>query len=263
MTNFNNPFEQHGVEYLSPSSINQFASNPAKWLTKIAGYKDRMYKPAFTYGNAIETGITEVIVNRADIEQATQVADEVFTETRHTVSQKGVYYNTEQCLKKQARCSDVLTEIIPQYQKFGTPIAAQKWVQWEWEDLPIPIKGILDFEYDDCVRDLKTTSVKPKPNDNYNRQLTFYSLATGKKPIVDYVYTLSKSCELISFDIQDVDRHTEDIKRIAMKMMRLLSLSSDIREVCYLSCLEPDLSNDNWWDYWGANEVEGAKALFF
>ena len=46
-------FENHGVKYLSPSSINRFAKNPAKWLVNIAGYRDSTYAPPFTYGNAI------------------------------------------------------------------------------------------------------------------------------------------------------------------------------------------------------------------
>jgi hypothetical protein len=59
----NNPFEAHGVEYISPSALNTFAASPAKWLTKVAGYKDQMYKPPFTYGNAIEQGITHALTH--------------------------------------------------------------------------------------------------------------------------------------------------------------------------------------------------------
>ena len=263
MTNTNNPFKAHGVEYLSPSSLNQFASSPAKWLTKIAGYRDRLYKPPFTYGNAIEQGIHSVIMDNATIPQAIEIAMEEFRSTRLKAKEGGYFYDVEACTKKQLRCADVLTQIIPQYQKLGTPIAAQKWVEWQWEDFPIPIRGILDFEYEDCVRDLKTTSIRPKGNANYDRQLAFYALATNKAPVVDYVYTLTKSCELISFDIVDVNKNVEDIKRIAMKMQRILSISSDIKEVCYQSCLEPDLSNTNWFDQWGDNEIKGAKQLFF
>jgi len=259
----NNPFKAHGVEYLSPSSLNQFASNPAKWLTKVAGYRDYLYKPPFTYGNAIELGINEVIMEERTIPEAIDAAMEEFYRTRRTAEEKGLYYDVDACSKKQSRCADVLTQIIPQYQNLGTPIASQRWVEWRWDDFPIPIRGILDFEYEDCVRDLKTTSTRPKGNTNYDRQLTFYALATGKMPIVDYVYTLAKSCELISFDIQDVNKHVKDIKRIAMKMQRILSISSDIEEVCYQSCLEPDLSNNNWYDQWGYNEAIGAKKLFF
>ena len=38
-----NGFEKHGVEYVSPSSINQFARNPAKWLVHVAGYYDKIF----------------------------------------------------------------------------------------------------------------------------------------------------------------------------------------------------------------------------
>jgi len=259
----NNPFEAHGVEYLSPSALNTFAASPAKWLTKVAGYKDQMYKPPFTYGNAIEQGITHALTHDAPIAECIDVAMYEFDKVWEACKKSGYHYDFDACSKKQLRCADVLTHMIPEYKKFGTPIATQKWVEWQWDDFPIPIRGILDFEYEDCVRDLKTTSVRPKGNANYDRQLTFYALATNKAPVVDYVYTLTKSCELISFDIEDVNKHVDDIKRIAMKMQRMLSISDDIQQVCYQSCLEPDLSNNNWYDQWGINETKGARKLFF
>ena len=123
--------------------------------------------------------------------------------------------------------------------------------------------GFLDLEYEDCVRDLKTTSFRPKKNSNYDRQLTVYSLATNKVGMIDYVYTTTKVSELISFDVENVGMHIKSLERIVTKMMRMLSVSDDIREVCQLSNLEPNLSNENWWDTWGANEIIGAKKLFY
>ena len=52
-------------------------------------------------------------------------------------------------------------------------------------------------------------------------------------------------------------------QELKKKMMRLLSLSSDISEVCYLSCLEPDISNEEFTNQWGTNEIIGANKLFF
>tara|TARA_R110002153_G_scaffold209534_1_gene362117 strand:+ start:11430 stop:12224 length:795 start_codon:yes stop_codon:yes gene_type:complete len=260
----NNPFADHGVEYLSPTSINKFARSPAKWLVNIAGYKDRMYKPAFTYGNAIEQGITAAVMQDVSINEAIEIAMDEFTKVQQKIGLVNSYkYDFEMANKKQLQVARVLTEIIPQYKKLGVPVDAQRWVEWECDDLPIPIRGILDLEYEDCVRDLKTTSVRPKaPSIDYCRQLTFYALATNKAPMVDYVYTLSKSQELISFDIDNVNMYVNDIKRIAFKMMRMLSLSSEIEDVCYLSNLEPDLSGTNFYDIWGANETIGANKLF-
>ena len=258
----NNPFETHGVKYLSPSSINKFAKNPAKWLTNIAGYTDKMYKPAFTFGIAIEQGITQATMTEATIAQSIEYAMETFDDVRKKVMEVNADYDFDMHNKKQLQVANTLQTIIPEYRALGTPIAAQKWVQWECDELPIPIRGILDLEFEDCVRDIKTTGVKPNINTEYDRQLTFYALATEKAPVVDYIYVTAKQSSLISFDIQNVNKHIEDIKRIANKMMRLLSLSSDIEEVCYLSCLEPNLSNENWYDQWGANEIVGAKKLF-
>jgi len=258
----NNPFDVHGVKYLSPNSINKFKQNPAKWLTNIAGYTDRLYIPAFTNGNAIEAGLTHAIMNGASIAESTDVAMEEYQRIRTEAKDAGFNYDLDGCNKKQLRAPDILATVIPKYRAFGVPVAMQKWVEWEWEDLPIPVRGIIDLEYEDCVRDLKTTSVKPKNNDNYNRQLTIYALATDKVPYIDYVYSTTKIAELQTFEIPDINEHIKDVKRIAMKMMRLLSLSDDIEEVCYLSCLDPNLSNDNWYDQWGHNEVRGAKKLF-
>ena len=58
----NNPFEAHGIKALSPTQINKFRRSPARWLTNVAGFKDRLFKPAFTYGNAIEQGITHAVM---------------------------------------------------------------------------------------------------------------------------------------------------------------------------------------------------------
>ena len=67
-------FEHHGIEHLSPSSINRFAKNPAKWLVNVAGYKDYTYAPPFTYGNAIEKGITRAVMDGISIDQAVNEA---------------------------------------------------------------------------------------------------------------------------------------------------------------------------------------------
>ena len=258
----NNPFEDHGVAYLSPNQLNTFKKNPAKWLIRVAGYRDALYKPAFTYGNSIEAGITHAVTHHAPIAECIDIAMYQFDKVRDEVKQRQYAYDFEGDNKKQLQVARVLTEIIPQYRELGEPIAVQEWVEWQPDELPIPIRGIVDLEYADCVRDLKTASIKPKMNSSYNRQLSVYALATNKVPYIDYVYSTTKICELQTHSVDDIHLYEQEIKRIAMKMMRMLSVSSDIEEVCRLSCLDPDLSNENWWDEWGVNESVGARKLF-
>ena len=79
---------------------------------------------------------------------------------------------------------------------------------------------------------------------------------------IDYAYATTKQFELITFSVENIEKHVYEIERIISKMERMLSLSDDIKEVCFLSNLEPDISNRNWWDFWGKNEKKGAQLLF-
>tara|TARA_B100001939_G_scaffold344216_1_gene358266 strand:+ start:180 stop:968 length:789 start_codon:yes stop_codon:yes gene_type:complete len=255
-----NYFEIHGIKSVSPTQINKFRRSPARWLTNVAGYSEPLYKPAFTFGNAIEQGITQAVMGETNFNSCVQKAMEEFDIVKKI---KPDNYDWDLHASKQDRVISVLNEIIPLYKKIGKPQEAQLDVTYQFENSPVLLKGRIDFLYEDYVRDLKTCAKRPLDvSEDYCLQLAFYSLATNKTPVVDYVYVTTKLQELISFDINDVQKHIKDIERIVAKMERLLSLSDDIKEVCYLSCLEPNLSNDNFYDFWTPTEIEGAKKLF-
>ena len=258
----NNPFEEHGVKYLSPTAFNKFAKDPAKWLVNIAGYKDRFFSAPMSFGIVIETGITHGCMTDASINECIDAAMEEYVRLHKEIKELDAPYNWEACNKKQKQVAETLTQVIPQYRALGHPIAAQEWVEFSLPDFPIPIRGKVDMLYEDCVRDIKTTGYAVKPKADYDRQLTFYAYATDRAPKLDYVYVTTKKVELISQDVKNVNKHFNDIKRITDKMMRMLSLSSDINEVAYLSCLEPNITNEDFYNQWGANEIVGAKKMF-
>ena len=113
------------------------------------------------------------------------------------------------------------------------------------------------------MRDLKTTGQKPQEvKTDYQNQLSIYSIATSKKPFVDYVYSTKHNKQLITYEVCNVEDNVKNIRRIAMKMWQLLSFSSDIHEVCAMSCLEPDISNEDFMNQWSAAEIKGAQILF-
>lgn len=259
----NDPFKQHGVEYLSPSSINLFRKDPAKWLVHVAGYRDPAFSPAMSFGIVIEQGITHGVMNPdTSIEESYKVAMNEYVRIHQNINEKKYEdYDFEKCGQKQDQVFETLNTIIPQYKEFGVPIDAQKRVEFQLGELPIPIIGYVDLLYEDCVRDLKTTGIMPKLKSDYCRQLAFYAMATEKKPVVDCVYVTKTKKELLTFDVP-VEPYFEEIRRIALKMMRLLSLSSDIKEVAFLSCLEPDTTNEDFTKQWGAMEIYGAETIF-
>lgn len=261
----NNPFDEHGVEYLSPTSINKFRKDPCKWIVNVAGYTDRIFSPAMTFGIAIEDGITFGVLNPdASIDDCYEAVRHGYKKVYARIyeAEADQHYEWEKCNVKKDQIQDTIDAIIPSYREFGIPIDTQKRVELEIEELPIPIIGYVDYLYDDYVRDLKTTGVIPKVRSDYQRQLTFYAKATEKMPILDFVYATKTKKEMHTIPVENIDDTFQEIKRIAMKMMNLLSLSSDIREVARLSCLEPDITNEDFSKQWGANEILGAKELF-
>lgn len=260
----NNPFADHGVEYLSPTSINKFRKNPAKWLVNIAGYKDRFYSPAMSYGTCIEQGITYgCFDHNATVQDCIDATNLEYKKIYNKVAETKAEYDFDACAKKREMTEDTISAMLPLFRSFGKPTDAQLRVEHEIEDLPIPMIGYIDLLYENCVRDIKTTGIKPKPKKDYQYQLSFYAKATGVTPVVDCIYVPRTKKELHSFEVVDIEQNWNEIKRIANKMMRLLALSSDISEVCYLSCLEPDISNEDFTNQWGTNEIIGANKLFF
>lgn len=255
-------FEKHGILYLSPSSIRKYRLNPAKWLVNIAGYRDRIFSPSMSFGIAVEQGITKGVMEDAPINECVDYALSTYDDIYKDIDDNGARYDYKKCLEKQVIIGEVLDEVIPKFKRFGKPTAAQMWVEI-YLDLPIPFKGIVDLLYDDYVRDIKTTGIMPKGiKKDHQHQLSIYSMATSKDPFVDVVYVTKNKRELHTMPIQNVSENVKEIRRIAMKMWQMLSFSSDIHEVCAMSCLEPDISNENFMNQWGPTEIEGAKTLF-
>lgn len=255
-------FENYGINYLSPSAINKFRKNPAKWLVNIAGYRDKAFSPQMSFGIAVEKGITMGLMTSAPLNECVESALREYDDIYKKIEESNADYDFEKCLEKQVIIGEVLEKILPIYKQYGKPTDAQKWVEI-YLDLPVPFKGIVDLLYDDYVRDLKTTGKNPTGDKkDYQNQLSIYSIATSRKPFIDYVYVTKYKRELISKPVTNVNEHIKDIRRIAMKMWKLLSFSSDIHEVCAMSCLEPDITNEDFMNQWGPVEIEGAKKLF-
>jgi hypothetical protein len=260
-----NVFEKHGVAKLSPSSINKFRANPAKWLVNIAGYRDKVYAPAMTFGNIVELGITHCCLKpNADIEEAIHMCMDRYDVVHKEIMDAGIWkdYDSDGCFKRQQMIPEILRMAVPIYRSFGNLEQAQHEVEYKFDDMPIPIRGFIDMEYSDTIRDLKTTGTAVKTRSDHLRQVSFYSLATGKKAKLDYVYATKYKKELITKTVHDVETHIKDIHRIAKKMMQMLSFSSDIHEVARMSCLEPDTTNENFMNQWGPTEIKGAQILF-
>ena len=132
----------------------------------------------------------------------------------------------------------------------------QKKVELEFDDLPIPVIGYVDLEYEDCIRDIKTTARKPSELlPPVQRQIAIYATCLEKdRAYADYLYVTKTKSEVITFEVDDIDMRLNEVYRVASAMMNLLQ-NNDIH-----SLVDPFYPNPDW--MWSQSDIEFAKDLW-
>ena len=125
------------------------------------------------------------------------------------------------------------------------------------DDIPVPILGYIDVQYEGLVRDIKTVSRLPSViPDTVNRQLSIYAKAEDSDAMVDYVYVTTKKAEMISMQVENIDEHIKTVRSVAIAIMNLLSYSNDKNQIA--SLFYPNY--DSW--LWGKDEIKLAKTIW-
>ena len=146
-----------------------------------------------------------------------------------------------------------------QKDKYVKPIDYQKKVIYEDEDLPIPIEGWLDFEYEDCIRDIKTVSRTPSDmSSRIKRQLSLYAYTTNKKAYADFIICTRTKNDVVSYELSqsEANRSLNELKKGAFAIEKFISISKDVDELA--SFFIPDF--DDW--IWSDEEKDKAKKLW-
>jgi hypothetical protein len=140
------------------------------------------------------------------------------------------------------------------YLKLGKPSDYQKEVNLYVDDIPVPIKGYIDLQYEDIIRDIKTAGRMPnKVSDAHARQVSVYAKAEECMPMLDYI---SPTGEVKTLPVMDVDGRIEEVRKIALAIMNLLSISNDKHEIANM--FYPNF--DDW--KWGEDEIKFAKTIW-
>lgn len=245
----NNPFEAHGVDHLSPSSINQFISSPCHWLMKVAGHKTQT-NPAMWRGTAVDEGVCHTIFDDTSLEDKQSTSRMIALQAFEREQKFSSFQDEDKATKEYDSLIDYVNVAVLCYNNVGKkPEAVQKKVELQFEELPIPIIGYIDVSYDDHIRDIKTVgrAVNVVPS-NISRQLSVYAHAEKKPAFADFVnVTKTKGSYVDTHEITDVEKHIGVVKKVAYAMMNMLSYSNDIRTVA--SLLYPDFEHWMWSDH--------------
>ena len=245
----NNPFEVHGIQHLSASAINQFITNPASWILKVSGHRgipnpamwrgsvvDNIISSAFDWNLPVEKKLHRAISN-AELEYDTMYED---YSTRYN-------YDLAKVEQERTNLKRYLEVGIPFYSKLGKPQECQKRIEVEFEDIPVPIIGYIDLQYEGITRDIKTTGrMMSKIPATICRQLSLYAYAEDSVPYADFIHVTKAKAEVVTIEITDVENNVNELQRAALSMMNVLSYSDDINQVA--SLYYPDFDDWRWSD---------------
>lgn len=269
----NNPFEQHEIKHLSASSINTYIADPCLFVLRYL-YKHRSpSNPAMWRGTIVDESIGRslgwvktkkkdkiVWVNKkkkiSDKEVQRQAINQFDGLHKHYLKEK-VDVDETKAKREKSLIPFYLDAALPFYKELDKPLDYQKEINLQFDDLPIPIIGFIDLQYDGIVRDVKTTGRLPSVMPSaVARQLSIYAVAENSTPIADYIYATKSKNEVVSMFVDDVDFHIATVRKVANTIMNLLSYSNDVKQIA-------DLFYPNFDDWrWSKTDIETAKKLW-
>jgi hypothetical protein len=242
-----NAFERHGIDHLSASSLNLWAAQPALWIMeRLLGRRAPAGIPA-SRGKAVEHGVHVGLIDPA--KPIEDCAAEAECEFNRLTALAGDPRREDERPKIAGYVRGALAEL----RQYGVPDAYQHRVELRLDDVPVPVIGFIDWRFagHGLIVDLKTTERFPGAiGDPHGRQGAVYASAHGnfgmrfayakpapgkKEPQQVRVYEMSGD---------DVRRHLEALRLIALSLGRFLAISNDPRELAGL--IVPDFESF-WW----------------
>lgn len=229
-----NAFERHGIDHLSPSSINSWINAPSLWvLERLLAFKGDVGVAAHR-GTAAEAGISAGLFDPTMTAEACRAVAE-------PVYDRLTAFNSS---SKRAAERAVIPGMIEQglaLRAHGLPIAPngegrfggapQHKVEITLEGVGVPVIGYLDWMYADEVIDLKTTLRVPTAmSETHLRQAAVYKTAhMGRR--VRFFYCSDKKAAKHTLTREQYDGAMRELICASRRLERFLAVSDDPHEL--------------------------------
>lgn len=243
-----NAFEQHGIDHLSASSINSFASDQGMWCINYL-LRKRTGGPAFlARGKSVEEGVQYLIKNPT-LGMSTALKLTLQTYDTETVNTGERYIDN--VIENRNNLSGLLAHAYEAVSVYKNLKTYQEKVEVKIGEIPVPFIGYTDWVFGDAVVDLKTGEklVSTIPA-NHARAGAIYHLKHCDKEM-HFIYVkptaTRKTGEKFSVLNQtDFQTPLKSIEIIAEKLRRFLALSKDKEEL--IGLVVPNYDNYMWND---------------
>ena len=210
-----NPFKRFGIKHLSHSNLELARQEPALWVLR---YLYKIYDPsncAMERGKAVEHGC-DIFHHRSEFDDPAQEALDQFNKAT------ALGFDGEAREKEAANVPSMVNQYIDLFE--GKPPivdAYQRRIEVEIPGIPVPVIGFTDFEFEDTIVDLKTTTRLPSAiSAAHRRQGSIYSRASGNRG-VDFIYVTPKKAA--RYALEDADQAWSEVCGSAHSLMHALS----------------------------------------
>ncbi len=240
----NNPFKAHGINYLSPSSINTYINDTSLWVARY------LFKIKSSSGASAVRGIATEFVLADKYEKGVFDYNLLDVKFMSLCAESGIDLGDMKTAKEKKLLKDFGT-IIDENFDYKDLEAYQEKVEVQIEDMPVPIIGYIDFRFKGKIVDLKTSTRMPtRPTEAQKRQMALYSMAYPDSS-VDLFFATPK--EHKRFTLKNLTLYKKQLRKVALSIQKFLSISDDKHELA--SLMYPNL--DSW--LWSGMKEEANK----
>jgi len=240
----NDPFKAHGINYLSPSSINTYINDTSLWVARY------LFKIKSSSGASAVRGIATEFVLADKYEKGVFDYNLLDVKFMSLCAESGIDLGDIKTAKEKKLLKDFGT-IIDENFDYKNLEAYQEKVEVQIEDMPVPIMGYIDFRFKGKIVDLKTSTRMPtRPTEAQKRQMALYSMAYPDSS-VDLFFATPK--EHKRFTLKNLTLYKKQLRKVALSIQKFLSISDDKHELA--SLMYPNL--DSW--LWSGMKEEANK----
>ena len=240
----NDPFKAHGINYLSPSSINTYINDTSLWVARY------LFKIKSSSGASAVRGIATEFVLADKYEKGVFDYNLLDVKFMSLCAESGIDLGDIKTAKEKNLLKG-FGSVIDENFDYKNLEAYQEKVEVQIEDMPVPIMGYIDFRFKGKIVDLKTTTRMPtRPTEAQKRQMALYSMAYPDSS-VDLFFATPK--EHKTFTLKNLTLYKKQLRKVALSIQKFLSISDDKHELA--SLMYPNL--DSW--LWSGMKEEANK----
>jgi hypothetical protein len=240
----NDPFKAHGINYLSPSSINTYINDTSLWVARY------LFKIKSSSGASAVRGIATEFVLADKYEKGVFDYNLLDVKFMSLCAESGIDLGDIKTAKEKNLLKG-FGSVIDENFDYKNLEAYQEKVEVPIDDMPVPIMGYIDFRFKDKIVDLKTSTRMPtRPTEAQKRQMALYSMAYPNSS-VDLFFATPK--EHKKFTLKNLTLYKKQLRKVALSIQKFLSISDDKHELA--SLMYPNL--DSW--LWSVMKEEANK----